>query len=153
MRKNQCVENIQVNNYEIIVNFFHISHNLTWYSAQLSIHLPEFTQSVWLMNFQNNSCKFVSKIAQSIAKRITCIAAGLQYSKPYSYQTTHRKSLLRRMQTISDERWNCICDSRPPLFVPQASELLTWLICTNIRIILKNWNSLGKSFQIWHKSF
>ena len=24
---------IQVNNYEIVVNFFHISHNLTWYSA------------------------------------------------------------------------------------------------------------------------
>ena len=24
---------IQVNNYEIIVKFFHISHNLTWYSA------------------------------------------------------------------------------------------------------------------------
>ena len=24
---------VQVNNYEIIVNFFHISHNLTWYSA------------------------------------------------------------------------------------------------------------------------
>jgi hypothetical protein len=24
---------IQVNNYEIVINFFHISHNLTWYSA------------------------------------------------------------------------------------------------------------------------
>ena len=24
---------IQVNNYEIVVNFFHISHNLTWYSV------------------------------------------------------------------------------------------------------------------------
>ena len=24
---------VQVNNYEIVVNFFHISHNLTWYSA------------------------------------------------------------------------------------------------------------------------
>ena len=24
---------IQVNNYEIVVNIFHISHNLTWYSA------------------------------------------------------------------------------------------------------------------------
>ena len=24
---------IQVNNYEIVVNFFQISHNLTWYSA------------------------------------------------------------------------------------------------------------------------
>ena len=24
---------IQVNNYEIVVNLFHISHNLTWYSA------------------------------------------------------------------------------------------------------------------------
>ena len=24
---------VQVNNYEIVVNLFHISHNLTWYSA------------------------------------------------------------------------------------------------------------------------
>ena len=24
---------LQVNNHEIIINFFHISHNLTWYSA------------------------------------------------------------------------------------------------------------------------
>ena len=24
---------VQVNNYEIVINFFHISHNLTWYSA------------------------------------------------------------------------------------------------------------------------
>ena len=24
---------LQVNNYEIVVNFFHISHDLTWYSA------------------------------------------------------------------------------------------------------------------------
>ena len=24
---------VQVNNYEIVVNFFHISHNLAWYSA------------------------------------------------------------------------------------------------------------------------
>ena len=24
---------VQINNYEIVVNFFHISHNLTWYSA------------------------------------------------------------------------------------------------------------------------
>ena len=24
---------VQVNNYEIVVNFFHIGHNLTWYSA------------------------------------------------------------------------------------------------------------------------
>ena len=24
---------VQVNNYEIVVNFFHISHNLIWYSA------------------------------------------------------------------------------------------------------------------------
>ena len=32
-----CKENkmvyVQVNNYEIIINFFHVSHNLTWYSA------------------------------------------------------------------------------------------------------------------------
>ena len=28
-----CSTFIQVNNYEIVVNFFHISHNLTWYSA------------------------------------------------------------------------------------------------------------------------
>ena len=27
------VNQIQVNNHEIVVNFFHISHNLTWYSA------------------------------------------------------------------------------------------------------------------------
>ena len=46
----QIVTIVQVNNYEIVVNFFHISHNLTWYSVKLSIDLPEFTQFVQLMN-------------------------------------------------------------------------------------------------------
>ena len=32
LRSRKCVF-VQVNNYEIIVNFFQISHNLTWYSA------------------------------------------------------------------------------------------------------------------------
>ena len=49
-----CVS-IQVNNYEIVINFFHISHNLTWYSA--IVH--KFTWFVQLMNWQNNSSKFV----------------------------------------------------------------------------------------------
>ena len=44
--------NVQVNNYEIVANFFHISHDI----QQLSINLPEFTQFVQLMNWQNNSC-------------------------------------------------------------------------------------------------
>ena len=39
-------EGVQVNNYEIVANFFHISHNLTRYSA--IVH--EFTQFVQLMN-------------------------------------------------------------------------------------------------------
>ena len=42
---------------------------ITWHDIQqLSINLPEFTQFVQLMNWQNN------KIAQSISKRITCIS-------------------------------------------------------------------------------
>ena len=36
---------IQINSYKMVVNFFHISHNLTWYSA-LSISLPKYTQFV-----------------------------------------------------------------------------------------------------------
>ena len=28
----QIPDQLQVNDYEIVVNFFHISHNLTWYS-------------------------------------------------------------------------------------------------------------------------
>ena len=58
---------IQVNNYEIVVNFFHISHNLTWYSA--IVH--KFT-NLWTDNtIHVNLC---NKIAQSISKRITCIS-------------------------------------------------------------------------------
>ena len=50
---------LQVDNYEILVNFFHISH-ITWHDIQqLSINLPEFTQFVQLMNWKNNSYKFV----------------------------------------------------------------------------------------------
>ena len=33
LKRFQTLKSIQVNNYEIVVNFFHISHNLTWYSA------------------------------------------------------------------------------------------------------------------------
>ena len=40
--------------------------------SNLSINFPEFTQFVQLMNWQNNLCKFVSKIVQSFSKRITC---------------------------------------------------------------------------------
>ena len=49
---------IQVNNYEIVVIFFHISHNLTGYSA--IVHL--FTKNYpvcWTYVLRNNSCKFV----------------------------------------------------------------------------------------------
>ena len=43
---------VQVNNYEIDVNFFFISA-ITWHDIQqLSINLPEFTQFVQLMNWQ-----------------------------------------------------------------------------------------------------
>ena len=46
---------------------------ITWHDIQqLSINLPEFTQFVQLMNWQNNSCKFVQKIAQWISNIITC---------------------------------------------------------------------------------
>ena len=38
----------------------------------MSINLPEFTQFVQPMNWQNNLFEFVWKIAQSISKRITC---------------------------------------------------------------------------------
>ena len=49
---------IKVNNYEIVMNFFYIRHNLTWYSA--IVHkFTRITQFVQLMNWQNNSCKFV----------------------------------------------------------------------------------------------
>ena len=43
---------------------------ITWHDIQqLSTNLPEFTQFVQLMNWQNDSCKFVSIIAQSISKK------------------------------------------------------------------------------------
>ena len=41
----QTALEVQVNNYEIVVNFFHISHNL-----QLSMNLPEYTKFVQLKN-------------------------------------------------------------------------------------------------------
>ena len=63
---------IQVNNYEIVVNFFHISHTLTWYSAIVH-RFVRIYQFVQLMNWQNNSCKFVRKFAPLTSKRITCI--------------------------------------------------------------------------------
>ena len=50
---------VQVNNYEIVVLFFHISHNLTWYSAivhKFTSIYPVFSTN---MNWQNNSYKFV----------------------------------------------------------------------------------------------
>ena len=50
---------LQVNNYEIVVNFFHISHNLTWYSAIVHFTRIYVTQCVQLMNWQNHSCKLV----------------------------------------------------------------------------------------------
>ena len=46
---------IQENNYEVVINFFHISHNLTWYSAIVQ----KFARIYPLMNWQNNSCKFL----------------------------------------------------------------------------------------------
>ena len=50
---------VQVNNYEIDVNFFFISA-ITWHDIQqLSINLPEFTKFFQLMNWRNNTCKFV----------------------------------------------------------------------------------------------
>ena len=61
---------VQVNNYEIFVNFFHISHNLTWYSA--IVHKITRIYPVQLMNWLNNLCKFVQEIVQLISKRITC---------------------------------------------------------------------------------
>ena len=52
--------------------FFSISA-ITWQDIQqLSLNLPGFTHFVPLMNWQNNSCKFVWKITQIIPKRITC---------------------------------------------------------------------------------
>ena len=49
---------LQVNNYESVVNFS-ISA-ITWHDIQQSfINLPEFTLFVQLMNWQNNSCRFV----------------------------------------------------------------------------------------------
>ena len=45
---------IQVNNYEIVINFFILA--ITWHDfQQLPINIPEFTHFVQ----QNNSCKFV----------------------------------------------------------------------------------------------
>ena len=54
---------VQVNDYEIVVNFFIPA--ITWHDIKrLSIYLPEFTQFVQLMNWQNNSCRFVYKISK-----------------------------------------------------------------------------------------
>ena len=63
---------VQVNNYNaIVVNVFHISHNLTWYSA--IDHKFTRIYQVWsTYELTNNSCKFVWKIGKSISKRITC---------------------------------------------------------------------------------
>ena len=49
---------VQVNNYEIVVIFFHISHNLTGYSA--IVHKCTRIYPVCsTYELQNNSCKFV----------------------------------------------------------------------------------------------
>ena len=58
---------LQVDNCEIVVNFFHNSHNLRFSNC------PWICQFDQLINWKNNSCKFVQKIAQSISKRITSI--------------------------------------------------------------------------------
>ena len=57
---------IQVNNYEIVVNFLHISHNLTWYSA--IVH--KFTRIYPVCSTYELTKQFMEKIAQSISKRI-----------------------------------------------------------------------------------
>ena len=50
---------VQINNYEIVVFFPYLSA-ITWHDIQqLFINLPKFTQFVQLMNWQNNSSKFV----------------------------------------------------------------------------------------------
>ena len=80
---NSCYIYAGYYNYEIVVNFFHISH-ITWHDIQqLSINLPEFTQFVQLVNWQNNSCKFVQRIAQSISKIITCMLLRLVWGEDH----------------------------------------------------------------------
>ena len=56
---------IQVNNYEVVLNFFHIRHNLTWYST--IVH--KFARIYPVCSIHVNLCK---KIAQLIPKKITC---------------------------------------------------------------------------------
>ena len=50
---------VQVNNYEIVENFSHVIQNLTWYSA--IVH--KFARIYPVMNWQNNSCKKLKKLA------------------------------------------------------------------------------------------
>ena len=74
---------------------------ITWHDIQqLSMNLPEFTQFVQLMNWQNNSCKFVQKIAQLISKRITCTSANLQKFLLHSWLPKWFKSFLMQMQDL-----------------------------------------------------
>ena len=79
---------VQVNNYKIVIHFFHISHNLTWYSA----------------------------IAQSISKRITCITyIFLDLQVPYALSTdrfglgpkyfSHTKIILEGTHIGLNQNW------------------------------------------------
>ena len=58
---------LQVNNYEIVINFFHISYNLTWYWEIVQNFRILF--NLWTdKTINGNLCK------KSISKRITCTA-------------------------------------------------------------------------------
>ena len=64
-------EELQVNNYEIVVKIFHISHNLTWYSA--SAHkITRINPVCSTYELTKQFMQICVKIAQSISKRITC---------------------------------------------------------------------------------
>ena len=54
--------------YEIVPNFPHISHNLTWYSAIV----PKFTRIFPVCSTYELTKPFLKRISQSISKRITC---------------------------------------------------------------------------------
>jgi hypothetical protein len=84
---------LQVHNYEIVVNFIHISHNLRWYSEvvhKFTIFYPVCSTFELIKQF----------IEQSISKRITFIKWNLWW--PF----THYKKIENRLWILLAESNN-----------------------------------------------
>ena len=112
---------------------------ITWHDIQeLSINLPEFTQFVQPMNWQNTSCNYVEKIAQSISKRIACNCLFLKIRSNYWNVYFFLATVMAPYAARHGKGWKIVCFTGKLFFKNHPSCIFqsNWIIHTHVRPIL-----------------